>query len=119
MGESLLFFRISVKNAAFGRDFSGRRAHYPWAVPADPPSAKNLENIVEDPSDRESHESFFIQLADLNAYAAAQTIRPGANIGGELWDGLGDSRILEVNVLRKGPPGIKVWPPKESPPHLI
>ena len=71
---------------------------------------RNAENIVEDSSDRRSQESFFIQLADLNAYAAYRKVFPGATFGEEIWDELGSSRVLEVNSLRGGPPGIVVWP---------
>lgn len=66
--------------------------------------------IVEDSSDRRSKESFFIQLADLNAYAACRKVFPIATFGGEVWDELGTARVLEVNSLRGGPPGIVVWP---------
>lgn len=73
---------------------------------------RNAENVVEDPSDRRSSESYFVQLADLNAYAAFRKIFPGATVGGDLWDELGDARIAEVNALRGGPTGIVVWPPQ-------
>jgi hypothetical protein len=67
-------------------------------------------NIVEDPSDRLSHESYFVQLADLNAYAAFRHVRPVPTFGGQMWDELGPARVLEVNALRGGPPGIVSWP---------
>ena len=67
-------------------------------------------NIVEDPSERNSKESYFIQLADLNAYAAFRNVFPGRNFGGDMWDELGESRVMEVNQLRGGPTGIVVWP---------
>lgn len=71
---------------------------------------RNAENIVEDSSDRRSHESYFIQLADLNAYASFRKVFPGATFGEDVWDELGNSRVLEVNSLRGGPAGIVVWP---------
>jgi len=72
---------------------------------------RSAENIVEDPSERRSRESFFIQLADLNAYAAYRRVFPGANFGEEIWDELGDARLAEVGRVRRvGPPGIVVWP---------
>ncbi len=71
---------------------------------------RNAVNIVEDSSDRRSRESFFIQLADLNAYAAYRKVFPSTTFGGEVWDELGAARVLEVNSLRGGPPGIVVWP---------
>jgi hypothetical protein len=70
------------------------------------------ENIVEDPSERRSRESFFIQLADLDAYAAFRNVFPAHNVSGDLWNELGDARISEVTKLKKGGPvGIVVWPP--------
>ena len=71
---------------------------------------RNAENNVEDSSDRRSQESFFVQLADLNAYPAYRKVFPGATFGEDIWDELGPSRVLEVNSLRGGPPGIVVWP---------
>lgn len=85
--------------------------HVPSAF-GGPSLGRNAENIVEDSSDRRSKESFFIQLADLNAYAAFRKVFPGATFGGEIWDELGTARVLEVNSLRGGPPGIVVWPYK-------
>ena len=75
-----------------------------------PTLERNAENIVEDSSDRRSQESFFVQLADLNAYAAFRKVFPGEKVGENIWDELGNARILEVNSLRGGPPGIVVWP---------
>ena len=68
--------------------------------------------IVEDPSDRQSEESYFIQLADLNAYASYRKVQPFSKLGGEMWDELGDARLEEVNKLAGGPTGIKVFPDK-------
>jgi hypothetical protein len=67
-------------------------------------------NIVEDPSDRKSHASYFIQLADLNAYAAHRLLLPTRTVGAELWEAIGDARLRQVNQLTGGPPGIVVWP---------
>jgi len=71
--------------------------------------AANSTRVVEDPSDRSSDESFFIQLADLNAYAAVNHINPG-RIGPDFWDELGECRLEDVNRIRGGPVGIKVFP---------
>lgn len=87
-----------------------RRFHYAPSAFGPEGLERKAENIVEDPSDRKSRESFFIQLADLNAYAAFRKVFPSPNFGEHLWDELGDSRITEVNRLRGGPPGIVVWP---------
>jgi len=75
-----------------------------------PTLERNAENIVEDSSDRRSRESYFIQLADLNAYAAYRRVFPAKTFGEDIWDELGGARIAEVNSLRGGPPGIVVWP---------
>ncbi len=71
-----------------------------------------LQRILEDPNDRQSHDSYFIQLADWNAYAAHRSsyVAPTAGVDPGLWDALGASHLLEVNKLRGGPPGIVVWP---------
>jgi hypothetical protein len=71
---------------------------------------RKAENVLEDPSERESHESYFIQLADLNAYAALRRIHPVPAFGGSMWEELGDARIPEVNRVRGGPRGIVCWP---------
>jgi Protein of unknown function (DUF3800) len=66
--------------------------------------------ILEDSSDRRSDESYFIQLADLNAYAAFKYEYPDERIGKRLWSLLGDARISDVNRLTGGSPGIVSWP---------
>jgi hypothetical protein len=70
------------------------------------------DKIVEDPSDRASQNSYFIQLADWNALACHRSkyVDPNRKIPADLWDELGQSRLLEVNNLTGGPPGIVVWP---------
>lgn len=73
-------------------------------------------NILEDPSDRTSRESYFIQLCDLNAYAAFRKVFPGRDIDASFWDQLGTARLIEVNKVsdkvreKDGPEGIVVWP---------
>lgn len=73
---------------------------------------RKARNIVEDSSDRRSHESYFIQLADLNAYAAFRRVFPGESFGADLYEELGEARVAEVNRLTGGPTGIVVWPQK-------
>ncbi|MEK9509541.1 DUF3800 domain-containing protein [Gaopeijia maritima] len=70
----------------------------------------STQRIVEDPSDRDSKESYFIQLADLNCYAAVRHVLPDKRVGKEFWDELGDARLEDVNKLRGGPTGIKLFP---------
>ncbi len=87
-----------------------RRFHkVPSAYNASRLDARAID-IVEDASDRHSHESYFIQLADLNAYAAMRHVLPVASFGPGMWNELGDSRITDVNSLRGGPCGIVAWP---------
>ncbi|MEZ4306758.1 MAG: DUF3800 domain-containing protein [Polyangiaceae bacterium] len=65
-------------------------------------------NIIEDPFDRRSHESYFVQLADLNAFAAHRHVAPLKRFGPGMWDLLGDARIEQVNEItraRGGPQG--------------
>jgi hypothetical protein len=71
-----------------------------------------LHRILEDPNDRQSHDSYFIQMADWNAYAAHRSpyVSPSPGVKDNLWDALGGSRLLDVNAVRGGPPGIVVWP---------
>ena len=68
--------------------------------------------IVEDPSERKSHESYFVQVADWNAYAARRypDIEPKKKVRKDLWDKLATTRLLDVNTNRVGPPGIVKWP---------
>ena len=87
-----------------------RRFHYVPSAFGPESLERKAENIVEDASDRNSRESYFIQLADLNAYAAFRKVFPGSNFGEEIWDTLGQSRVTEVNKVRGGPPGIVMWP---------
>jgi hypothetical protein len=71
--------------------------------------------ILDDPVSRKSHESYFVQLADLNAYAAFRSLYPPpvrlVNIvPQDMWDELGGARFAKVNMLRGGTPGIVYWP---------
>jgi len=68
--------------------------------------------ILEDPSVRKSEESYFIQLADLNAYAAYRRVFPEPWFGEKYWEQLGEARIAAVVRFSKGPVGIKLWPPE-------
>lgn len=66
---------------------------------------------VEDPNFRQSHQSYYLQLADLNAYAAYRHIFPEPWFGSSFWDVLGSARELRVNRLRGiRPAGIVLEP---------
>jgi hypothetical protein len=68
--------------------------------------------IVEDPVDRLSKESYLIQVADWNAYAARRSpyVEPTKKVRPDLWDKLTPVLLTEVNKLKGGPPGIVIWP---------
>jgi Protein of unknown function (DUF3800) len=71
--------------------------------------------ILDDPVSRKSHESYFLQLADLDAYAAFRHYYPPptrrVNIVPQgMWDELGTARFGAVNQFSGGTPGIVVWP---------
>ena len=71
--------------------------------------------VLDDPVSRQSHESYFLQLADLSAYAAFRKIYPPpilpVNIVPQnMWDELGAAAYGEVNKYSGGPPGIVHWP---------
>jgi hypothetical protein len=72
--------------------------------------------LLEDPNDRRSGDSYFVQLADLNAYACHRSryIQPVRRMSSTMWDNLkshfGDVRLIDVNSIRGGPPGIVKYP---------
>jgi hypothetical protein len=68
--------------------------------------------LIEDPLEKKSEESYFIQLADLNAYAAHhyKDIAPHKKTPPDLWDRLSNVLLLDVNKETGGPPGIVLWP---------
>lgn len=75
-----------------------------------------FRGLLDDPVSRRSHESLFLQLADLVAYAGFRRVFPppqrAVQIVPELmWDELGEARFDEVNQRAGGPsPGIVAWP---------
>lgn len=71
--------------------------------------------LVDDPVPRDSRQSYFIQLADLAAYAAFRTIippsaKPGRVCPATMWNELGGARIAAANSLKGGTPGVVAWP---------
>jgi hypothetical protein len=70
------------------------------------------QRIIEDPNERKSQDSYFIQLADWNAYATHRSkyVDPIARVPDDLWDELAGVHLLQVNAVRGGPPGIVKYP---------
>lgn len=70
--------------------------------------------LVDDPVERNSRESYLLQLADLNAYAAFRATVPAKSARTvsivPSWDELGAARYGLANRLAGGPPGIVLWP---------
>jgi len=71
--------------------------------------------LLDDPTSRRSDHSYFLQLADLNAFAAFRHVYPptagGLQIApATLWDELGGARMAEVSGLKGGPVGIVLGP---------
>ncbi|WP_298752928.1 DUF3800 domain-containing protein [uncultured Serinicoccus sp.] len=76
-------------------------------------SAHSTPLLVEDPTPRESSQSYFVQLADLVAHAATRRVVPARGRGfkicsDEMWSEMTTARLLAVN--RKRNDGIVVWP---------
>jgi hypothetical protein len=77
-------------------------------------------SLIDDPVPRLSHQSYFIQLADLNAYAAFRRYYPPPArlvqiVPRRMWEFLATARLAEVNRLTGGPPGIVAWPRNKPP----
>jgi len=71
--------------------------------------------LIDDPVPRDSSHSYFIQLGDLNAYAAFRRIYPPPKrvvqiVPQHTWDFLGKGTYRSANRLKGGVPGIVVWP---------
>lgn len=75
-----------------------------------------FRGLLDDPVPRKSHESYWLQLADLTAYAAFRNVHPPPArdvqiVPLDMWDELGNARMSEVNQRSGGPsPGIVAWP---------
>lgn len=56
-----------------------------------------LRVLVDDPVERDSSQSYFVQFVDLNAYAAYRKERPDPLFPQQMWDELGTAILTEAN----------------------
>jgi len=69
-----------------------------------------MKNLVDDPVERKSHESYFIQLADLNAYAALRAYHGTAKFPSTMWSELDSAILAAANKYSGGTPGVVAAP---------
>ena len=76
-----------------------------------------FRNLLDDPVPRDSKQSYFVQLADLNAYAAFRKVFPppssrGIVVPARMWDFLGNAQFTVVRNTQRfgGPPAIVPGP---------
>lgn len=75
-----------------------------------------FSRLIDDPVPRVSSQSYFLQMADLCAYAAYRRIHPPPAgkthvVPQSMWDELGAARFADANKLAGGPSvGIVLWP---------
>jgi hypothetical protein len=74
-----------------------------------------LVRLVDDPVTRNSTQSYLVQFADLDAYAAFRRLYPPPArrvqiVPQGMWDELGAARYAPANTLAGGVPGIVHWP---------
>lgn len=110
-GDSLAIRRLARK---------ARRANSPGSAFGLGHLSLPARLILDDPIPRRSSQSFFVQLADLGAYAAFRTVHPptkGSTIcPPTMWGELGTARFAEANSLATGvlgrasQIGVVVWP---------
>jgi hypothetical protein len=85
-----------------------RRYHSVPSHYGTPGMSFKIGNIIEDPNNRQSHDSYFIQLADWNALATHRSkyVDPQGQVPNNLWDELNKVLLRDVNKVKGGPPGI-------------
>jgi hypothetical protein len=71
--------------------------------------------LLDDPVHRNSMDNYFVQWADLVAYAAFRKIMHKGDVPTNLWDELAEARLAEANRIERDkgsnePPGVIVWP---------
>lgn len=68
-------------------------------------------DLLDDPVAKDSRQSYFLQLADLDAYAAFRRLypppaRPVQIVPQGMWDQLATARYWQANMYSGDPPGI-------------
>jgi hypothetical protein len=58
-----------------------------------------IRYLIDDPVERDSKQSYMVQLADLNAYAAYRRERPDPLFPTTMWDELGPAILTEANHI--------------------
>ena len=53
--------------------------------------------LIDDPVERDSKQSYFVRLGDLNAYAAYRRERPDPRFPATMWNELGPAILAEAN----------------------
>lgn len=71
--------------------------------------------LLDDPTARDSRHSYFLQLADLNAYAAYRRVIAPPKVAvpmcpSDSWDELGPSTHTPASALKGKYPGLVIWP---------
>lgn len=73
------------------------------------------KRLVDDPVPRDSKQSYFLQMADMNAYAAFRHVVPPPErhvqvVPATMWTELSTAMYTAVSGLTGGPPAIVVYP---------
>lgn len=71
--------------------------------------------LLDDPASRSSDQSYFLQFADLVAYAAFRNVYPPPQrrtqiVPQVMWNELGEARYAQVNKFSGGTPGVVLGP---------
>ena len=90
------------------------RAHNPVPSHYSPDGWRNLplDTLIDDPMPRDSRISYFVQMADLAAFALAKQVRPGgslARFGFETYYGMLEP-IMHKAACKPDPQGVFHWP---------
>lgn len=74
------------------------------------------KRLLDDPVPRDSKQSYFLQLADLAAFAAYRRMYPPPTRAVNIvrtgtWDEMGTARLAPANMYSGGPAGLVTFPP--------